>query len=682
MAGVRAGAARGAGIAILVWSWPLSACAPPSARPAVSPGAAAATDAAGPGPAGDAALGEVAPDSGPPPADVGTATDSGADADLTTPSDGTAATAPDTGGPAATDGASDAAVESSDAQPETGEDVGVEAGPTPLGCPATPAADFGLGWPKAPAGPVPPDTSCAKPGWPGQAAPHPLTFAPAAASLGLEGLPPVERCVLAADFDGDGGQDLGLVLAPLSPGAPRVFRLLRKTGPGQYMAKDTALPGALQHQACARADLDDDGDEDVVVGGESGLHWLRNDGGGFKAQSFAVSPAPLQIVAAVAPLDVDRDGDLDLAVAQVAKPKPASVWMAPCACGPADPPYTQCVGGFCTGGEFVYRILRNDGATWAWSAPLPAIDGDPWSLTVHDLDRDGWPDLFVGAEWGGHGWLHNAGSGWQLATTEIGMRPWAHIMGSAVEDFDKDGVFDLFAADYGVDTAYRGVKGGPFHNASAAWGVWGSYSTKVTWATVAADFDSDGWIDLAATNSGVMTADSFWIEVAPGKNPFSALPGGGHQVWHNHGGTFKATILPHPPAFKPVVWPTVVAAVDLDGDGDRDVVDVLPDLKLRAWRNDTPQGHFLGVRVVSTASAPGGAGALIEVWANGFAQLRAAGSGRGMAAEAGVAVHIGLGAVAKVDLLRVWWPSGAQVAIPAPPIDTTVAVVEPAGGAP
>jgi hypothetical protein len=288
--------------------------------------------------------------------------------------------------------------------------------------------------------------------------------------------------------------------------------------------------------------------------------------------------------------------------------------------------------------------------------------GEPWSLSVHDLDRDGWPDIFVGAEWGAHGWYRNNGDDtYGLVTTSIGMRPWAHIMGAAVEDFDLDGRFDVFAVDYGVDTLYRAVADDqPYENASDAAGLFKHWQTAVTWSATAADFDSDGWLDVFAANSAAMTLGSFWTTINPMNPPFQNTPDAGHQVWHNTGGAFTAGVVPLPPGLKAMVMPARASAGDLDADGDVDIALVEWDGTLRLLRNDTPQGGQLRVRLLQgEEGAPRLDGAWVEVWAEGHVQTRYTSPSRGHNTGPAATLVFGLGSVTTVDVVRVTWADGA-----------------------
>ena len=86
------------------------------------------------------------------------------------------------------------------------------------------------------------------------------------------------------DYDNDGFLDLLVVGAPLagSKDSPGVF-LFRNDGAGRFIDRSSLLAPAIRSQggtAIAMADVDDDGDQDLLIADGNGLtHLVRNDGG-------------------------------------------------------------------------------------------------------------------------------------------------------------------------------------------------------------------------------------------------------------------------------------------------------------------------------------------------------------------------------------------------------------------
>ncbi len=625
------------------------------------------SDVSGGDASGPDASGPDASDSDTVPSDT-----SGSD---TAPSD---ATASDASQPDATDAGPADAAASDAATVDSGP-----AGPPPTSCPDK-ALVPKLKWaPNKIAGAPVPAVHCAKSGW--LSAPHgqALKLTDISASVGVDSEGPVDPCVLAEDFDGDGDVDVVLIGQPKVAAGSRTLLFYRnlKTQTGKLSFKLTAtpLPWGSSVGQCIAADLDNDGDRDVLLAGGISLGVLRNDAGVLKPAGLQWPKITERTTPAVAVLDYDHDGDLDLIAAPYTKSKSPPGPNDICVCKPAsDPPYTACSGGFCTSVDNDLLLLRNDGKlSFKHVATLPTVKGDTWSLTVHDLDRDGWADVFVGNEWGGHAWLRSKGGAvFDVAGTQLGFRPYAHVMGSAVLDYDRDGVLDLAVADYGADTLYRGAGDATYTNGSQAAALWSFGETAVAWSTVAADLNLDGWGDLIMSTTMVPTKQTLHGPVTFGG--YQHTPGSGHLVRRNTGGKFQGTWLAWASGASPHISPAGWAVADLDGDGDLDVVGTSYPGKVAVHRNDTPQqGHWLGVRLSAKTSAPGGEGAWLYVWAGGHVQQRYVTHAPGLGAGGAHRTHIGLGSATQVDLVRVRWPSGKVSTVKPSQIDTWLTVAEP-----
>ena len=443
------------------------------------------------------------------------------------------------------------------------------------------------------------------------------------------------HAVAAADVDGDGWTDLfvgGFADRPAEDyrqrGAegPSPDRLLRGGAAG--FTVDPAFPGEQARTSGATfADLDDDGDLDLVVvrnprpEGEVASRpttVYRNDGGTWVA---ATTLLPDTAGRSVAALDVDRDGLLDLAI--------------------AGDRY----------GDGPTRLLRNTGglafedATAAWGVP---DDVYGLALAPVDLDGDGWLDLVVSGDTrvlrggaGGFTVVDQPVLAWDTHGDED------DPAGIAVGDLDGDGRPDLAIGQHFNST----VDGGPrvpvrlFLNRSSPGavdlvdvtdpagspGLW----TKAPHVAIA-DVDADGRADVVTS---AVAAD------------------GTPVVLHNEGVTEG---MPH---FAVVgepgdgrYWITGVVD-DLDHDGRVDVfmVEWEPALPSVLFRNTGGGGSW--VSVDAAALGPAATGARVEAVVGGTAVATGwVASTTGYAAGAPPVVHLGVGGSGAA-------PSGVEVVV-------------------
>ena len=415
--------------------------------------------------------------------------------------------------------------------------------------------------------------------------------------------------IAAADVDGDGRLEL-FVGGRVAPGRwpAATDSLLLGEGPdGWSVVEQPALAGLGPVTAARFADLDDDGDPDLVLATEWGpLRWLRNDEGSLvDATAGSGLEAWPGLWRGLTTGDVDHDGDLDVVA--------ANLGLAAGRRASAASPLTLLHGDLDDDGDHdVVETEWQDGVLW------PLLDRLTLSAAV--------PEAWSGFEtWGDYAEA-SLGDVLNPDTASRATRREATVLEHAVLRNDG-GRFSLE----------------PLPAAAQA---------TVGFGLVLADFDNDGHEDLLLAGNDASGADGG-----------GAMMGGlGALLLGDGEGGFEA-VDAQDSGLRLGAEVRGLAAADVDGDGWLDLAAGVQDGPLRLYRNrgsERSDARSITVVLQGDADNPMGVGARITATAGeGPPVTREVAAGGGWRSQDAAAQVIGLGAHEGEVALRVRWPDGS-----------------------
>ena len=471
--------------------------------------------------------------------------------------------------------------------------------------------------------------------------------------------------VAVFDADGDGLPELAFASLGDLDGAGGGVTLWRNLGGWRFapVAAPAGIASGLHAMGLAVADWDGDGLADLAVTGVDGDElWLGRDALRFEraARELFAPPAP-GFSSSAAFFDLDGSGRLDLVIARYVE------WSRdrdlPCR-----------IGGervYCTPEAYppvASRLLlaRDGGLVDATSgSELARAPGKALGVAGLDVDGDGRVDLALAHDTMPNqlflaragGFAEDAlGRGFALGAPGVARGG----MGIAAGDLDGDRREDLVVANFAREAAglFLADGRGTLRDAAAEAGVGLATYLPLAFGVLAVDLDLDGALDLAVANGHIEPT----IEAQSGGVETWAQP---LQVFRNRGDGRFASV----PEAAPGQWiGRGLAAGDLDGDGDLDLVLSQNGGPAALFRNDTAGGRSLRVRLRGRADNRAGIGAWLELERADGARLgrRLDPSGSYLSASEPV-VTFGLGASAPRRLVVRWTAGGESVVTAFPP---------------
>jgi hypothetical protein len=440
------------------------------------------------------------------------------------------------------------------------------------------------------------------------------------------------------DFNRDGWPDFFL----LGGGGTTADALYINNGDGTFTDRAAEWGVAALHRGrgATVGDFNDDGWPDLYVtssgdlnfGDRPGQHLLyRNDGdGSFTDIALAAGvneASPTNSTGTSATFgDYDLDGDLDLFVC---------TWE----------------------GYNGNRLFRNNGdETFTDVTGTSGIDYLFWGFSPRfvDMNGDRHPELIIAADFVTSRYFVNDQDGTFTKSTTAGTGLDDNGMGSAIADFNHDGLPDWYVTSiYRDGTSQNGnylyVNQGNDQytalpeSAGAKNGGWG-------WGVEAIDFDHDGWTDIVETNG--------WVE--------PEFVGETSYLFRNNG-DMSFTEVQSGSGFDHTGQGRSLMALDYDRDGDMDVLVTAFEGPVRLFRNDVsgPSTNWIQVRLDTSGEpglAPEGRGSRVIATTGGVSQYDWMDGGATYLGLSQRVSHFGLGSATTVDI-TVEWADGTDTVL-------------------
>ena len=396
----------------------------------------------------------------------------------------------------------------------------------------------------------------------------------------------VSSTLTSADIDGDGDQDILSAATKINS-----YENLGQGIFGNAKLVSSEAPGAI---SLAFSDADADGDLDLFTASapNSRLAWYENvdSEGSFGPQQIITNFADSAVAVGVA--DLDGDSDIDVVSASYGDSKVA--WYENSdGQGVFGPQKTVTTEGFqavasvdldddgdldalsATGDSFVWYENINEQSAFSSGHLFEADIGELRSLKGGDLDGDGDEDvLAVGAD--AIVWFENIDSAGNFSRSHLIVGGIAS-RSAVLNDLDGDGDLDVLLGASSGSAWYANTDGkGNFQRIQTL-----STGANAARSVVAADIDGDGDLDVLSANT--LDDKITWQENSDGLGTFGEMK------------TIASSLNDS----------RSVAAGDIDGDGDLDVVAAsFVNDRIVWYQNSDGKGEF-GLEQVISADANG-----------------------------------------------------------------------------
>lgn len=468
------------------------------------------------------------------------------------------------------------------------------------------------------------------------------------------------------DFDRDGWPDLYFTQAggkAFHSDGSKPNQLFRNIDGRHFqdVTRSTHTDDEGYGQGIAVADLNQDGFSDLVIANIGpNVLYLNNGDGTFARKSLGAADAPGDWTTSIACGDLSGDGLPEILEVNYVDDGTAMT----IACTPQRDICNPSV--FRPAGDHVWKITA-DGTIVSWDG-CQDMAGKPnygFAAVIANFDAIAGNDVFIANDTGyNHFWASQRDD----RQSEAVLSEVAHVlgcssgllgqqqgcMGVAYGDFDRNGHLDLHVTNFWDQPAdlYMQNSSGLFVNSSVSRGLYEHSQATVGWGTQAADFDRNGWLDLAILNGHLM-------DYRQRGRPYQMRP----QLFIGDANGFRLHVSEAGSGDDYWMTPTLgrsLAILDWNVDGKPDLAAGHLDLPAALLQNNTPSENYIQFELMGVTSERDAVGAKLTVTCGDESWISFVVGGHGFLCSNEQVVDFGINANRKIDQLKVSWPSGTE----------------------
>ena len=245
-------------------------------------------------------------------------------------------------------------------------------------------------------------------------------------------------------------------------------------------------------------------------------------------------------------------------------------------------------------------------------------------------------------------------------------------MGVAVGDYDANGLFDIFVTNFAGDTntLYQNMGKLLFADTTSIAGLGEISLQYLGWGAGFEDFDNDGLPDIFVANGHVYPQ----VDTLDAGQHYAQRK----ELYRNLGnGKFKELARDLGSDLVKPKSSRGAAFGDFDNDGNIDVLVINLNDRPSLYHNlGGNRNHWITLRLEGSRSNRSAIGARVEIEAGGKTQVREVQSGGSYLSHNDMRLHFGLGNASRVDRVQIRWPNGKVEELPPMDADRFVMIKE------